>query len=68
MYLKNEAKQKVGHGKSFPATCDFRRLGHYPRRLVLENIWLERDLILRKAKSYHPQDQTRKQMATHRDK
>lgn len=37
LYLKNEAEQKVGHGKSFPATCDFRRLGHYPRRLLLED-------------------------------
>lgn len=37
LYLKNEAEQKVGHGKSFPATCDFRGLGRYPRRLLLED-------------------------------
>lgn len=61
LYLTNEAKQIAGHGKSFPAPCDFKGLGHSSRRLILENIWLERDLILRKAKSHHPEHQTRKQ-------
>lgn len=46
-------------GKVFLLHVTSKRLGHHSRRLILENIWPEMDLILRKAKSHYPEPPNR---------